>query len=180
MTDYIEWLLGLWEEEDQEEGALDITEPGAPSAAGAEIGAAERDGAAVPAPDGRAGSAPDGPREQGLRSAAGGRRKEAGALLPAPAGGGKQGRGAEAPLPYAPAVWSVQSAAAEEKAEVAAAFYGALRRARHAAGQTAPPGGGTVGRKGPEPTAARPVAPADLDRIFERDARRYDGGFSLF
>lgn len=60
-------------------------------------------------------------------------------------------------------------------------LYTAVRRARAAAEQvqslrsTEP-----VVLREPIPVGGQSPTPAELDRIFQRDARRYDGGFTLF
>lgn len=60
-------------------------------------------------------------------------------------------------------------------------LYGSLRRAGMAVGQVPylrQPGPTVI--QEPEPAAGQGPTPAELDRIFQRDARRYDGGFTLF
>lgn len=39
---------------------------------------------------------------------------------------------------------------------------------------------GPVVIREPVPVSGQGATPAELDRIFQRDARRYDGGFTLF
>lgn len=60
-------------------------------------------------------------------------------------------------------------------------LYAAVRRARAAAEQAQDlRQAGPVVIREPVPVGRQGPAPAELDRIFQRDARRYDGGFTLF
>ncbi|WP_297718225.1 hypothetical protein [Intestinimonas sp.] len=68
-----------------------------------------------------------------------------------------------------------------ERALTAAALYDSVRRAGMAAEQVPylrQPGQVVVREL--EPVGGQGPTPAELDRIFQRDARRYDGGFTLF
>ena len=60
-------------------------------------------------------------------------------------------------------------------------LYTAARRARAAVEQARvlQPAGPVVIRE-PAAVGGKWPTPAELDRIFQRDARRYDGGFTLF
>ena len=60
-------------------------------------------------------------------------------------------------------------------------LYAAVRRTRAAAEQAQGlRQAGPVVIREPVPAGGQSPAPAELDRIFQRDARRYDGGFTLF
>ena len=60
-------------------------------------------------------------------------------------------------------------------------LYTAVRRTRAAAEQAQGlRQAGPVVIREPVPVGGQGAAPAELDRIFQRDARRYDGGFTLF
>ncbi len=60
-------------------------------------------------------------------------------------------------------------------------LYAAVRRTRAAAEQTQGlRQAGPVVIREPVPVGDQSPTPAELDRIFQRDARRYDGGFTLF
>ena len=60
-------------------------------------------------------------------------------------------------------------------------LYAAVRRTRAAAEQAQGlRQAGPVVIREPVPVGGQGAAPAELDRIFQRDARRYDGGFTLF
>ena len=60
-------------------------------------------------------------------------------------------------------------------------LYAAVRRTRAAAEQAQGlRQAGPVVIREPVPVGDQSPTPAELDRIFQRDARRYDGGFTLF
>lgn len=60
-------------------------------------------------------------------------------------------------------------------------LYAAVRRTRAAAEQAQGlRQAGPVVIREPVPVGGQSHTPAELDRIFQRDARRYDGGFTLF
>ena len=60
-------------------------------------------------------------------------------------------------------------------------LYAAVRRTRAAAEQAQGlRQAGPVVIREPVPVGSQNPTPAELDRIFQRDARRYDGGFTLF
>ena len=60
-------------------------------------------------------------------------------------------------------------------------LYAAVRRTRAAAEQAQGlRQAGPVVIREPVPAGGQSPTPAELDRIFQRDARRYDGGFTLF
>lgn len=60
-------------------------------------------------------------------------------------------------------------------------LYAAVRRTRAAAEQAQGlRQAGPVVIREPVPVGGQSPTPAELDRIFQRDARRYDGGFTLF
>ena len=60
-------------------------------------------------------------------------------------------------------------------------LYAAVRRTRTAAEQAQGlRQAGPVVIREPVPVGGQNPTPAELDRIFQRDARRYDGGFTLF
>ena len=60
-------------------------------------------------------------------------------------------------------------------------LYAAVRRTRTAAEQAQGlRQAGPVVIREPVPVGGQSPTPAELDRIFQRDARRYDGGFTLF
>ena len=60
-------------------------------------------------------------------------------------------------------------------------LYAAVRRTRAAAEQAQGlRKAGPVVIREPVPVGGQSPTPAELDRIFQRDARRYDGGFTLF
>ena len=60
-------------------------------------------------------------------------------------------------------------------------LYSAVRRTRAAAEQAQGlRQAGPVVIREPVPVGGQSHTPAELDRIFQRDARRYDGGFTLF
>lgn len=60
-------------------------------------------------------------------------------------------------------------------------LYAAVRRVRAAAEQAQGlRQAGPVVIREPVPVGDQSPTPAELDRIFQRDARRYDGGFTLF
>lgn len=68
-----------------------------------------------------------------------------------------------------------------ESARAEPELYAAVRRTRAAAEQTQSlRQAGPVVIREPVPVGGQNPTPAELDRIFQRDARRYDGGFTLF
>lgn len=84
--------------------------------------------------------------------------------------------GGRAVLPASgPGVPALDAAMAEPE------LYAAVRRTRAAAEQAQGlRQAGPVVIREPVPVGGQSPTPAELDRIFQRDARRYDGGFTLF
>lgn len=194
MTDYLEWLLDLQEPEDEEDGetlawcgaALDRlavrrTEDGADEGRGTELprvsegptssavsgGRAEK----ATAEDGAEGSAPS--IVENLRRAADWRGQAADLLRTA----GGAARPEDSP--------TTGVASAAERLYRALARTGRVERMGR---QTDAPSAGTqlsrpVGRASVAPDGANRAGgwtPEALDRVFQRDARRYDGGFTLY
>ena len=194
MTDYLEWLLDLQEPEDEEDGetltwcgaALDRlavrrTEDGADEGRGTELprvsegptssavsgGRAEK----VTAEDGAEGSAPS--IVENLRRAADWRGQAADLLRTA----GGAARPEDSP--------TTGVASAAERLYRALARTGRVERMGR---QTDAPSTGIelsrpVGQASVAPDRANRAGgwtPEALDRVFQRDARRYDGGFTLY
>ena len=194
MTDYLEWLLDLQEPEDEEDGetltwcgaALDRlavrrTEDGADEGRGTELprvsegptsstvsgGRAEK----ATAEDGAEGSAPS--IVENLRRAADWRGQAADLLRTA----GGAARPEDSP--------TTGVASAAERLYRALARTGRVERMGR---QTDAPSTGIelsrpVGQASVAPDGANRAGgwtPEALDRVFQRDARRYDGGFTLY
>ena len=194
MTDYLEWLLDLQEPEDEEDGetlawcgaALDRlavrrTEDGADEGRGTELprvsegptssavsgGRAEK----ATAEDGAEGSAPS--IVENLRRAADWRGQAADLLRTA----GGAARPEDSP--------TTGVASAAERLYRALARTGRVERMGR---QTDAPSTGIelsrpVGQASVAPDGANRAGgwtPEALDRVFRRDARRYDGGFTLY
>ena len=194
MTDYLEWLLDLQEPEDEEDGetltwcgaALDRlavrrTEDGADEGRGTELprvsegptssavsgGRAEK----ATAEDGAEGSAPS--MVENLRRAADWRGQAADLLRTA----GGAARPEDSP--------TTGVASAAERLYRALARTGRVERMGR---QTDAPSTGIelsrpVGQASVAPDGANRAGgwtPEALDRVFQRDARRYDGGFTLY
>ena len=194
MTDYLEWLLDLQEPEDEEDGetlawcgaALDRlavrrTEDGGDEGRGTELprvsegptssavsgGRAEK----ATAEDGAEGSAPS--IVENLRRAADWRGQAADLLRTA----GGAARPEDSP--------TTGVASAAERLYRALARTGRVERMGR---QTDAPSTGIelsrpVGQASVAPDGANRAGgwtPEALDRVFQRDARRYDGGFTLY
>ena len=194
MTDWLAWLLEALEEEEDREEDLDLGEYVLPGGAENQAGETAGPWRGAPAESGgrgagvmeedrtqdgeaavedlpqavrrlcearlaQAGSDPDQPWQWGSPAGTGEVRSESEALR----------RG-----------WTPGGGGAAPAGTAAVDLETAVRRARAAVeqarglGQAEP----VVLRK-PEPVRQNP-APLELDRIFQRDARRYDGGFTLF
>ena len=77
--------------------------------------------------------------------------------------------------------WSGPEPAAPPGQPAAAGLYQVLARLRAAAAYGTSAAGRTVVQvPAPAPEETPGLRPAELDRLFQRDARRYDGGFTLF
>lgn len=194
MTDWLAWLLEALEEEEDREEDLDLGEYVLPGGAENQAGETAGPWRGAPAESGgrgagvmeedrtqdgeaavedlpqavrrlcearlaQAGSDPDQPWQWGSPAGTGEVRSESEALR----------RG-----------WTPGGGGAAPAGTAAVDLETAVRRARAAVeqarglGQAEP----VVLRK-PEPVRQN-SAPLELDRIFQRDARRYDGGFTLF
>ena len=200
MTDWLAWLLEALKEEEDREEDLDLREyvlpGGAENQAGETAGPwrgapAESGGrgAGVMEEDRAEGSAGQGEDEElpllvrelsEARLAQVARQAGSDPSQPwqrgSPAGTGEVRSESEA-LRWG---WTPGGGGAAPAGTAAVDLETAVRRARAAVeqarglGQAEP----VVLRK-PEPVRQNP-APLELDRIFQRDARRYDGGFTLF
>lgn len=211
MTDWLDWLLGELEEDEDQGEDLELRTHVLPRSKGEETGAAaeERSGpnsavgrvAATSADEaaevgerltedraeGSAGQGEDGElplvvrqrSEIRLAQAA----RQAGAEQPwqtgTPAGTGEVRPTADGGR----AVLSVTDIGATvlESALAEPELYAAVRRTRTAAEQAQGlRQAGPVVIREPVAVGEQGATPAELDRIFQRDARRYDGGFTLF
>ena len=193
MTDWLAWLLEALEEEEDREEDLDLGEYVLPGGAENQAGETAGPWRGAPAESGgrgagvmeedrtqdgeaavedlpqavrrlcearlaQAGSDPDQPWQWGSPAGTGEVRSESEALR----------RG-----------WTPGGGGAAPAGTAAVDLETAVRRARAAVeqarglGQAEP----VVLRK---PVGGQGTTPAELDRIFQRDARRYDGGFTLF
>ena len=193
MTDYLEWLLDLQEPEDEEDGetlawcgaALDRlavrrTEDGADEGRGTELprvsegptssavsgGRAEK----ATAEDGAEGSAPS--MVENLRRAADWRGQAADLLRTA----GGAARPEDSPTTGVASAAErlyrelAQSGRVERMGRQTDAPSAGIELSRLERKRTAPDGASRSGGWTPEA----------LDRVFQRDARRYDGGFTLY
>lgn len=163
MTDYIELILGEQEEREEETAAAGLTGAIRRRRAGARRAAGAEDGAGIAA-------------ETAAEMAA---EAASGAAAETAAGSGPRRTGDADRLPVRPAgakrleEWTPRTGAGTGAAVLAAR----LRQAEAAAGYRA---GGFTAPALTGQAAARAAGAPELDALFQRDARRYDGGFTLF
>ncbi|MCI8870511.1 MAG: hypothetical protein HFF39_08230 [Lawsonibacter sp.] len=196
MTDQLELLLELVEEQEEEQEAADLgRRPDAGPGAGRTRlpGAREERG---PSPSGRAEELRPAPVRAGRAPRSGeaeaplppdGAREPAGtegrnALAQAAAREGKAQSTPPQALRKASAAGAraagAETAAAPLRRQAAQAARAA--RFRVTAGGSAPPEAAGAKRLPSAPEEAAPLRARSLDRVFERDARRYDGVFTLY
>lgn len=194
MTDWLAWLLEALEEEEDREEDLDLGEYVLPGGAENQAGETAGPWRGAPAESGSRGAGvmeedrtQDGEAAvedlpQAVRRLCEARLAQAGSdpdqpwQWGSPAGTGEVRSESEALRRG----WTPGGGGAAPAGTAAVDLETAVRRARAAVeqarglGQAEP----VVLRK-PEPVRQN-SAPLELDRIFQRDARRYDGGFTLF